>query len=70
MVLFALVDADYNFMFIEVGQPGSVNDASVWQVYKYYLKPQKIKYFCYSNTLSPKYGEKAKTQLKMSEPYI
>ena len=46
MVLFALVDADYNFMFIEVGQPGSVNDASVWQVCKNYLKQQKMKYFC------------------------
>ena len=63
MVLFALVDADYNFMFIEVGQPGSVNDASVWQVCKNYLKQQKMKYFC-------KFSEMVKTQLKMSEPYI
>ena len=62
-MLFALVDADYNFMFIEVGQPGSVNDASVWQVCKNYLKQQKMIYFC-------KFSEMVKTQLKMSEPYI
>ena len=32
IILFALVDANYRFMFVEVGKPGSINDASVWQV--------------------------------------
>ncbi len=31
IVLFALVDANYQFLFVDVGQPGSVSDASVWQ---------------------------------------
>ena len=30
VVLFALVDANYNFMFVDIGKPGSTNDASVW----------------------------------------
>ena len=31
VVLFALVDANYKFMFVDIGKPGSRNDASVWQ---------------------------------------
>jgi len=31
VVLFALVDANYNFMFVDIGKPGSTNDAMVWQ---------------------------------------
>ena len=31
IVLFALVDANYNFLFVDVGQPGSANDAHIWQ---------------------------------------
>jgi hypothetical protein len=26
-----LVDANYNFLFIDIGKPGSNNDAKVWQ---------------------------------------
>jgi len=29
-VLFALVDANYQFLFTEIGRPGSNNDASIW----------------------------------------
>lgn len=29
--MFALVDANYNFMFVDVGNPGSMNDAAIWQ---------------------------------------
>ena len=31
IVLFALVDANYKFLFVDVGQPGSANDARIWQ---------------------------------------
>lgn len=30
-MLFALVDANYEFLFVDVGKPGSTNDAKVWQ---------------------------------------
>ena len=31
LVLFELVDANYKFLFVEVGRPGSVNDARIYQ---------------------------------------
>ena len=31
IVLFALVDANYQFIFVDIGQPGSRSDASIWQ---------------------------------------
>ncbi len=31
IVLFALVDANYNFLYLDIGKPGSTNDAMVWQ---------------------------------------
>ena len=30
MVLFALVDAHYSFLFVSIGKPGSANDAQIW----------------------------------------
>lgn len=31
MVLFALVDARYRFLYVDIGRPGSTNDAKIWQ---------------------------------------
>ena len=31
MVLFALVDANYSFLYVCIGKPGSANDAQIWQ---------------------------------------
>jgi DDE superfamily endonuclease len=31
IVLFALVDANYQFLYVDIGKPGSTNDAKVWQ---------------------------------------
>lgn len=31
LVLFALVDANYRFLYVDIGKPGSCNDAKVWQ---------------------------------------
>jgi hypothetical protein len=31
IILFALVDANYRFLFVDIGRPGSNNDAKVWQ---------------------------------------
>ena len=31
VVLFALVDANYQFMFVDIGKPGSFSDAKIWQ---------------------------------------
>jgi len=31
VVLFAVVDANYKFIYIDIGQPGSNNDAKIWQ---------------------------------------
>jgi hypothetical protein len=30
IILFALVDANYQFLYVDVGKPGSNNDATVW----------------------------------------
>ena len=30
LVLFALVDAKYNFLYVDIGKPGSSNDAKIW----------------------------------------
>ena len=31
IILFALVDANYQFLYVDIGKPGSNNDAAVWQ---------------------------------------
>ena len=31
IVLFALVDANYRFLYVDIGKPGSANDAKIWQ---------------------------------------
>ena len=31
LVLFALVDANYRFLYVDIGKPGSANDAKIWQ---------------------------------------
>jgi hypothetical protein len=28
--LFALVDANYRFLYVDIGKPGSANDALIW----------------------------------------
>ena len=33
-VLFALVDAEYKFLYFEVGAPGRVGDSTIWNASK------------------------------------
>jgi len=42
IVLFALVDANYNFMFVDVGCQGRISDSSVFTNTELYVETKKV----------------------------